>query len=90
VLCRRATREKVAASGDLDDTCLHLRVAVGAEQNALGSLSPDHLKRAGEAAISEAEVVFLAVAMVELESADPPVIAADLAAAAGFPDENLF
>jgi hypothetical protein len=89
VLCLRATPDKVAASGDFDDTCLHLRVAVGAKQNALCSLPPDYLERPSDAASGEPELLFLAVAMVKLERADPPVVPADLAATAGLPDEDL-
>jgi hypothetical protein len=64
-------------------------VAVGAKQNALGGLLPDYLERPRQAAIREPELLFLAVAVVELQRADPPVITADLAATAGLPDKDL-
>ena len=89
MFCLRTTPEKVAASGGLDDTRLQLRMAVGAQENALGGLPPDGLQRPGQTAISEPELLLLAVAMVKLERAGPAVIAADLAATARFLDKDL-
>jgi hypothetical protein len=64
-------------------------MAVCAQQNAFRGLGPNGLQRSREAAIREAELLVLTVAVVELERADPAVVTADVAAPARFPHQDL-
>jgi len=83
VLCRpRYAAKKLASSGRPDDTCLHLRVAVRAEEDALRRLGPHSLERAGEAPVSKPKVLEVTIPMVELQGPDVPVVSAHAAAAA--------
>jgi hypothetical protein len=64
-------------------------VAVCAEEGVLRRLLANRFEGSGQPAIGEAELLCVAVAMMELERADVPVIAAEDACPAGLLDQSL-